>query len=132
MSGARALLLLLALSAAGCSITVEREGDAAFIENHHAIGRWRPGVTTPVEVARALGPPDEILRQDAELWYRYRFRDIRRAKLLLNAYGLNVFQYEDKDEVLTSLVVVFGPDDKLCYCGVNAGPMVRKLVFVDY
>lgn len=124
--------VVLLLAATGCTVTVEREGDPSFIADQGAVTRFRPGRTTSVEVADVLGPPDAIERQDSELWFRYRFRDVRRAKLLLNAYGLNVFQYENIDEVLTSLVVVFGPDDRLRYCGVNAGPMVRKLAFVDY
>ena len=128
----RAAALAALLLLAGCTVTVEREGDPSFIADGNSVERFKPGVTTTTAVAKALGPPDAIERQDEELWFRYRFRDIRRASLLLNAYGLNVFQYQSNEVVSTSLVVVFGPDDKLRFCGVDAGPMVRKLGFVDY
>lgn len=128
----RGLLFSLAtLLLVGCTVTVESDGDDRFLRGKEEL-TWRKGRTTTLEVARALGPPDKIERQANELWFRYRYRDLRSKSMRLSAYGLNFFNYKDADAVNTSLIVAFDEGDKLLYYGISDGPMIRKMLFVDY
>ena len=56
-----ACVCLLAFSS-GCTLRLHRAGDGRFLD---VAPDWQPGVTTALEVARELGPPD-LLRWSAQ------------------------------------------------------------------
>ena len=77
----RSLLLLLALALlGGCTVTTEREGDPYYVTQARE-AEFEVGETTTLEVAQALGPPDEIVPRGEELWFLYRFQDRRTSRL---------------------------------------------------
>lgn len=116
----RKLLLGLALAVSGCSVTTERFGDPYYITQAPKF-EWQQGVTSSLEVAQFLGPPDGIERRGEELWFFYRFRDRRTSSLILSYY-LNVFQRLSSHEVDSQLVVTFDAHDKLLTHGVSGLP----------
>lgn len=109
--------LLLALPV-GCTYRVLRAGDGRFLD---AALDWRPGVTTALEVARALGPPDFVRRTGPRMTFIYRFRRRAEARLALSFY-LKLFQREEEREVDGTLLVAFDADDRLLYHGRSGVP----------
>lgn len=108
------------LSLGGCTVTTERFGDPHYI-TQAAKFEWRTGVTSALEVAQSLGPPDEIRRRGEEMWFFYRFQD-RRTSTLVLTYYLNVFQRRSVHVIDSQLVVTFDAHDRLLTHGVSGLP----------
>ena len=124
----RALALLAAAPlalAGGCTIVHDRAGDPAFLV---ADAPMKAGVTTAAEVASALGPPDGVFRRGRELWFTYRYRDIRSSSLVI-AYYLKAFSRETINRIDATLVVAFDEDDRLLYHGIDERPPEEMLRF---
>ena len=97
----------------GCTYSVYRAGDGRFLD---APLDWRPGVTTALEVARTLGPPDRVRQRGAELSFIYRFQRRAETRLALSFY-LKLFQREQERELDGTLLVAFDAEDRLLYVG---------------
>ena len=102
----------------GCTYSVYRAGDDRFLEAPLA---WRPGETTALEVARALGPPDRVRQRGSELSFIYRFQRRAETRLALSFY-LKLFQREQESELDGTLLVAFDEDDRLLYLGRSELP----------
>lgn len=113
----RALAALLGL-AAGCSYSVERAGDDRFLTR--PVPRVA-GVTTAVEVAQAIGPPDEIRTVGEDLWFVYRCRRATRAQVALHYY-LDLVKASQGDETVGSLIVVFDRADRVRSVAMDRSP----------
>ena len=98
---------------AGCVYSVYRAGDARFLD---AALDWQPGVTTALEVARALGPPDLVRRSGERMAFVYRFRRRAEARLALSFY-LKLFQRQQESQTDSTLLVAFDAQDRLLYHG---------------
>ncbi len=96
----------LALTTPACAIRNERIGDPRVLESN---SRWPLGVTTLAEVARELGPPDEIRNGPGGLRFVYRAsRSVERRFLL--SYVLKLFTRETRET--SARTVRFAFDDK--------------------
>jgi len=111
--GALALVL-----GGGCTYSVSRAGDGRFLD---APLDWRPGVTTALEVAQALGPPDYLRQTGPRTTFIYRFRRRAEAHFALSFY-LKLFQRDEEREVDGTLLVAFDADDRLLYHGRSELP----------
>jgi len=109
--------VLFALSE-GCTYSVYRAGDGRFLD---APFEWRPGVTTALEVARALGPPDLVRQTGERMTFIYRFQRRAETRLALSFY-LKLFQREEEREVDGTLLVAFDADDRLLFHGRSEVP----------
>ena len=117
MSAVRAGLALAAAAwlaaASGCQLGVRRAGDDRFVGAELA---WERGVTTTRDVARALGPPDQVSAAGERLLFVYRFQRRADATLALSFY-LKLFQREREREQDSTLLVAFDAGDRLLYWG---------------
>ena len=108
--GLAACLVVLSVLA-GCRLETERYGDGEFLKAHLPTER---GVTTVEDVARAIGPPDEVRTPGDELWFIYRYRE-KTAYSLILTYYLDVFKWLRNDSKEAVLFVVFDRNDRLLY-----------------
>lgn len=119
MSAARAGLALAAIAAlaaaSACQFGVRRAGDDRFVAAELA---WEPGVTTARDVARALGPPDQVRASGEHLTFVYRFQRHADARLALSFY-LKLFQRQQEREQDSTLFVRFDAEDRLLHWGRN-------------
>ena len=102
----------------GCTYSVVRAGDGRFLDAPLA---WRPGVTTALEVARALGPPDLVRQTGARMTFIYRFQRRAETRLALSFY-LKLFQREEERFVDGTLLVAFDAEDRLLHHGRSELP----------
>jgi len=107
-------LVALALPTS-CVLSVYRAGDERFLD---ATLAWRPGVTTALEVALALGPPDLVRRSGERMAFVYRFRRRAEARLALSFY-LKLFQRQQESQTDSTLLVAFDARDRLLYHGAS-------------
>ena len=114
---AAAALAVLAPSVA-CQLGVHRAGDDRFLA---ADLDWRPGVTTALEVARALGPPDLVQPDGDGMTFVYRFRRRAEARFALSFY-LRLFQRQQESQQDSTLLVAFDARDRLLYHGRSDAP----------
>jgi hypothetical protein len=112
-----ASVCLLAL-ATGCTLRLFRAGDDRFLQT---APEWRPGVTTALDVARELGPPDLVRWSDRHMTFIYRFQRRVRTSLALSFY-LRLFQRERGRQEDSTLVVTFDADDRLLHHGTSEVP----------
>jgi hypothetical protein len=114
-----AWLAIAALApATACQLGVHRAGDGRFLT---ADLDWRPGVTTALEVARALGPPDLVRQSGARMTFVYRFRRRTEARFALSFY-LKIFQRQQESQEDSTLLVAFDARDRLLYLGRSDAP----------
>lgn len=106
---------------AGCTWSVQRAGDARFLEREH---EFVPGVTRARDVAAALGPPDRIHSSKEELVFVYRFRREVQTSFVIAAY-MKLFTREQGRRSDATLVAVFDADDRLLYWGTSGSPQGR-------
>ena len=102
----------------GCTYSVYRAGDDRFLDAPLA---WRPGETTALEVARALGPPDRVRQRGSELSFIYRFQRRAETRLALSFY-LKLFSRDQKHEEDGTLLLAFDDRDRLLYYGTSTEP----------
>jgi hypothetical protein len=105
--------------ALGCQFSVHRAGDGRFLAADLA---WQPGITTALEVARALGPPDFVRRSGARMFFIYRFRREAETRLALSFY-LKLFQRRQESQQDSTLLVAFDARDRLLYHGRSDAPL---------
>jgi len=111
---ARAGLVVVALAgASACQLGVTRAGDDRFLGAELA---FEPGVTTARDVARALGPPDEVRAAGEGMIFVYRFERRADARLAISFY-LKLFQREQQREQHGTLLVGFDAADRLLRWG---------------
>ena len=114
MSAARAGLAIAALaSALACHFSVVRAGDDRFLTAELA---WRPGVTLARDVARTLGPPDQVRASGDAMTFVYRFERRADAWLAVSFY-LKLFQRLHERDEHSTLLVTFDAEDRLLYWG---------------
>ena len=110
MSALRAALATAALAGAlGCHFGVRRAGDDRFLAAEIA---WEPGVTRARDVARALGPPDQVRASADAMVFVYRFERRADARLAVSFY-LKLFQRDQEREQQSTLLVRFDAEDRL-------------------
>ena len=112
-----ACVAALALATA-CTLRLQRAGDDRFLE---ASPGWQPGVTTALDVARELGPPDLVRWSEQRMTFIYRFQRRVRSSLALSFY-LRLFQRERGRQEDGTLVVTFDADDRLLHSGRSEAP----------
>jgi hypothetical protein len=110
--------LAVSALAVGCTYSVYRAGDGRFLE---APLDWRPGVTTALEVAQALGPPDLVRQAGPRMTFLYRFQRRAETRLALSFY-LKLFERDEQREVDGTLLVAFDERDRLLYHGRSDVP----------
>jgi hypothetical protein len=102
----------------GCTVRAHHAGDSRFLESQPG---WRPGVTTALEVARDLGPPDLVRWSEARMAFIYRFQRRVETSLAVSFY-LRLFRREHRRQEDSTLVVIFDADDRLLYHGKSEAP----------
>lgn len=103
---------LLLWAGTGCQIGYAIDGNERFRE---AQFHFVQGVTTPIEVAQALGPPQLVRSRSGDLLYFYRLREEFLLAATLRYYGGNWLHGGLKSQTDGSLVVVFDGQDRLKY-----------------
>ena len=112
-----AWVCLLAFSS-GCTLRLHRAGDGRFLD---VAPDWQPGVTTALEVAHELGPPDLVRWSGQRMTFIYRFQRRVGTSLAISFY-LRLFQREHGRQEDSTLVVAFDADDRLLYHGRSGLP----------
>ena len=112
-----AWVCLLAFSS-GCTLRLYRAGDGRFLD---VAPGWQPGVTTALEVAHELGPPDLVRWSGRRMTFIYRFQRRVRTSLSISFY-LRLFQRERGRQEDSTLIVTFDADDRLLYHGRSEAP----------
>ena len=115
---ALAASVCLLACASGCTLRLQRAGDDRFLD---AATTWQPGVTTALEVARELGPPDLVRWSDRRMTFIYRFQRAVRASLAISFY-LRLFQRNHEGEEDSTLALTFDAEDRLLYFGRSEAP----------
>ena len=117
-AGALAAGLCLLLVWLGCTVRVYHAGDGRFLGSSPG---WQPGVTTALEVAQELGPPDLVRWSGERMTFIYRFQRRVGTSLAVSFY-LRLFRREHGRQEDSTLVVVFDGDDRLLYHGRSEAP----------
>jgi hypothetical protein len=110
--------LAIAGLANGCTFGVHRVGHDRFLGSGLD---WRPGVTTALEVARELGPPDLVRWSGERMTFIYRFRREVGTSLAISFY-LKLFQRAQGRREDATLLVAFDANDRLLYHGRSEPP----------
>ncbi len=109
--------------AAGCHVGLERSGDERFRKSALP-SEGRDGAGAPVtaaDVAAAIGPPTDIRIAGDELWFIYRFRELRKRELYIRFY-VDLFRWSRAQGVDSALIVIFDRDDRLLYTAMTERP----------
>ena len=112
-----AWVCLIAFSS-GCTLRLHRAGDGGFLG---VAPDWQPGVTTALEVARELGPPDLVRWSGQRMTFIYRFQRRVGTSLAISFY-LKLFQREQGRREDATLLVAFDAEDRLLYYGRSEAP----------
>jgi hypothetical protein len=95
------VLAVVAASSLACAVRVERAGNERLLDPRFD---WRPGRCTAEQVARDLGPPDEIREGGDGMEFVYRFEHRRHSRFLLS-YVFKLLTH-DSDALQSRVLVV--------------------------